>query len=65
MSIKEMGQAVSGRRIELGITKAELSRCSGVGVTSIKNLEAGNANLSIDNLSRLCVSLGLEIEVDV
>lgn len=63
MTIKDMGKAINTRRLELGITKAELSRCSGVSVSSIKTFESGKANLSIDNVSRLCVSLGLELKV--
>lgn len=63
MSIEEMGEVIRLRRIYLRISKAELSRCSGVSVSSIKSFEAGKANPSIINLSRLCMSLGLEIEV--
>jgi transcriptional regulator with XRE-family HTH domain len=57
----EMIQQIRSRRILLGITQGDLSEISGVSVRTIKAIEKGTGNPTIDVLSRLLEAVGLKL----
>lgn len=56
--LKELKQ----RRLLLGITQQDLADFSGVGLRTIRQIEIGKGNPSIETLTKILEVLGLEIE---
>lgn len=61
MAIKEIGKQIQMRRKILQITQADLSEISGVSLRTIKAIEAGGANPTVEILSRVLKPLGLSV----
>lgn len=58
-------QTIKLRRAKLGISQQDLSEFSGVGISTIKDLERGVGNPSIATLQKLLEALGLEVIIQV
>jgi DNA-binding XRE family transcriptional regulator len=59
---REIGERLKKRRIELGLTQAQLAeKIGGMRRTSITNIEAGKQHPPLGVLYDLCRVLGLEI----
>jgi transcriptional regulator with XRE-family HTH domain len=59
---REIGEQLKRRRIDLGLTQAQLAeKIGGVRRTSITNIEAGRQHPPLSVLYDLCYVLGLEI----
>ena len=56
-----LGKQIVNRRKQLKITQADLAEMSGVSLRTVNSIENGNANPSIDVLSRVLEPLGLVI----
>lgn len=54
---------IKNRRCKLKITQADLSEISGVSLRTIKGVEKGDANPTIDIVERLLRPLGLSLAV--
>ena len=54
---------IKDRRILLGITQQDLSDISGVALRTIKQIETGKGNPSINTLTKITEVLGLSIEL--
>ena len=54
---------VKDRRILLGITQQDLSDISGVALRTIKQIETGKGNPSINTLTKIAEVLGMSIEL--
>ena len=60
---KKLAREVRHRRlIELDISQGELAKKSGVGITTIKNLEREKANPTLDTIERLARAFNIQIE---
>jgi|LAHU01.1.fsa_nt_gb y4mF family transcriptional regulator len=59
MPIKKIGKQIQERRKVLQITQADLAEISGVSLRTVKAIEAGDANPTIDILNRVLKPLGL------
>jgi XRE family transcriptional regulator, aerobic/anaerobic benzoate catabolism transcriptional regulator len=57
--LSALGNRVRGLRAELGLTRRELARQSGLSERFVAELEAGRANISVVNLSELARVLGV------
>lgn len=55
------GETIKQRRAILKISQQDLADISGVGVRTIKMIEANEANPSVDILQRIGTVLGLEL----
>ena len=55
----DLAQAVVDRRLSLGLTQADLADLAGVGVSSVRTLEAGRATLSLGAAATILAALGL------
>jgi transcriptional regulator with XRE-family HTH domain len=56
---------IKDRRALLNITQQDLSDISGVSLRTIKAIEKGNGNPSIDTLRKIADALGLELIMKV
>ena len=61
----EISNKIKGRRQLLGITQQDLADISGIGLRTIKQMEAGEANPSLSTLVCVLNVLGLEIEFKI
>jgi transcriptional regulator with XRE-family HTH domain len=57
----DIGKVIKERRALLGISQQDLSDYSGVGISTVKDLERGVGNPSIDTLKKILDVVGLEI----
>lgn len=51
----------SERRLELGLTQQEVADLAGVGVSSVRSLEAGEATVTLTVALRVLDTLGLHL----
>lgn len=61
----EIGKTVSNRRDTLKITQEKLAAISGVSLRTIREVEQGSGNPSMETLDKLFETLGLEIMVQI
>lgn len=59
----ELGATIRARRLELGLSQAELALSVGVRRQWVIGLEAGNANATLEHLLRCLSALGLGMSV--
>lgn len=56
---------IKQRRILLGITQEDLADFSGVGLRTIRQIEAGKGNPSFETLSKILEVVGMEIDFKI
>lgn len=61
----EIGKVIKERRALLGISQQDLSDYSGVGISTVKDLERGKGNPSIETLKKILDVVGLEMVLQV
>ena len=61
----EIGKVIKERRALLGISQQDLSDYSGVGISTVKDLECGKGNPSIETLKKILDVMGLEMVLQV
>ena len=61
----DIGKVIKERRALLGISQQDLSDYSGVGISTVKDLERGVGNPSIDTLMKILNVVGLEMILQV
>ena len=61
----DIGKVIKERRALLGISQQDLSDYSGVGISTVKDLERGVGNPSIETLKKILDVVGLEIILQV
>lgn len=61
----DVGKVIKERRALLGISQQDLSDYSGVGISTVKDLERGVGNPSIDTLKKILDVVGLEMILQV
>jgi transcriptional regulator with XRE-family HTH domain len=54
-----LGARLRDRRLALGLTQDELAKRAGLGIGTVKNLEARTGTCSLDTLLRASLALGL------
>lgn len=62
-AVKHIGQVVSKRRKTLGLTQQQLADYSSLSRKSLHGIEAGTANPTIEQISKVFNVLGLELEI--
>ncbi len=65
MHLEQIIQVIKQRRAELDVTQDVLSELSGVGLRTLKGLEAGKGNPTLDTLLKIADVLGLELRLEV
>ncbi len=61
--LEKLGSLASSRRLALRLTQHELADLSGVGVSSVRALEAGQETLTLAVALRVLEALGLVVAV--
>lgn len=56
---------IKKRRMRLGISQQDLAEFAGVGIATVKDIERGKGNPSLQTLQKLLEVLGLEITLQV
>ena len=62
MYIKEV---MKDQRKKLGISQQDLAEMADVGITTIKQIEAGKGNPSLSTIEKILEGLGMEIKYEV
>jgi HTH-type transcriptional regulator/antitoxin HipB len=62
-SIRDLGAAVRGRRIDLGLTQADLAMRAGVSRKWVYEFEAGKPTAELQLILRVMDALGLALDV--
>jgi transcriptional regulator with XRE-family HTH domain len=63
MKARELGNILRERRKLAKITQRDLAELSGLAVHTLSDVESGKGNPTLEVLSKLCVVLGLEIQL--
>lgn len=58
-------RVIKQRRLVLGITQQDLADFSGIGLRTIRQIEAGKGNPSMETLSKILDVLGLDIDFKI
>ena len=58
-------EVMKSRRKSLSLTQQDLAEMSGIGVSTIKDIERGKGNPSMANVSKILEVLGMEIDFRV
>lgn len=61
--MKEIGQTIKKRRVQLGITQQTLADLAEVGINTIVAIERGKGNPSVATLQKIASVLGLELRL--
>lgn len=64
-TLMDIGKTIKERRALLGISQQDLADYSGVGISTVKDLERGVGNPSIETLRRVLDVVGLEMVLRV
>lgn len=64
-TLMDIGKIIKERRALLGISQQDLSDYSGVSISTVKDLERGVGNPSIETLKKILDVVGLEIILQV
>ncbi len=62
MLLDVIGTRLRERRLELGLTQAEVARNAGVSPRFLVQLEGGKGNISVNRLADVCATLDLQLE---
>ena len=65
MHFEEIISDLKRRRILLGVTQENLAAISGVGLRTVKEIERGKGNPTLQTLCKLADVLGMEIRLEV
>ncbi|TPE43310.1 helix-turn-helix transcriptional regulator [Pontibacter mangrovi] len=62
---QKLSEIIRERRSMLHLTQEDLAALAGVGLRTLKALEVGKGNPSLDTLQRLAEVLGMEVRLEV
>ncbi len=65
MHQKELIRILKDRREALKVTQEYLAELSGVGLRTLKSIETGKGNPTIETLNKLADVLGMELKLEV
>lgn len=59
----DVGRQIADRRHQLNITQQDLADMAEVSIATVKDIERGKGNPSVNTLEKLCTVLGLEMSL--
>lgn len=65
MTLSNLIVPIKERRKILNVTQETLAEISGVGLRTLKQLERGKGNPTLETLQKICDALGLEIKLEI
>lgn len=63
MHISELSQVIKERRKTLGINQRQISELTEIGLRTIKGIESGKTNPTLNTLTTILNVLGLELTI--
>lgn len=58
-------KSITDRRRQLCISQQDLAEMAELGIATIKDIERGKGNPSLNTLKKICNVLGLELHLDI
>ncbi len=65
MHLNNIVETLKKRRIRLQVTQETLALLTGVSLRTIKQLEAGNGNPTLETIQKLANVLGLKLQLEI
>lgn len=65
MTLSKIILQIKERRKVLNVNQETLSEISGVGLRTLKKIESGVANPTLETLTKICDALGLELALEI
>ena len=65
MHQQRLVKTLKERREELKVTQEYLADLAGIGLRTLKEIESGKGNPTVDTLSKLAEVLGMELKLEV
>ncbi|MGE5403013.1 MAG: helix-turn-helix domain-containing protein [Ignavibacteriales bacterium] len=65
MNKEKLGNYIKTRRSFLGISQSDLAEIAGISLRSLKDIETGKGNPTLEQLTKITGPLGLVIKVEV
>jgi transcriptional regulator with XRE-family HTH domain len=65
MHYSDLIAVLKNRREELGVTQEYLAELAGVGVRTLKKIESGKGNPTVETLGKLAEILGMDLQLVV
>jgi len=65
MHLNNIVETLKKRRIRLQVTQETLALLTGVSLRTIKQLEAGKGNPTLETIQKLADVLGLELQLEI
>jgi transcriptional regulator with XRE-family HTH domain len=65
MHRKTIVETLKMRRIKLQVTQETLSLLTGLGLRTIKQMESGKGNPTLETIQKIAEVLGLELRLDI
>ncbi|MGE5438922.1 MAG: helix-turn-helix domain-containing protein [Bacteroidota bacterium] len=65
MNKEELGKYIKARRSILGISQNDLAEIAGISIRSLKDIETGKGNPTLEQLKKILGPLGLHISLEV
>ena len=63
--MNKLGTIIKERRKSLSITQRELAALAGIGINTLTKIERGEANPSLNSITTILNTLGLEIDIRI
>lgn len=61
----EIAAVIKKRRTQLGLSQQDLAEFAEVGIATVKDIERGKGNPSLQTLQKLLRVLGLDISIEI
>ena len=65
MDFQQIASTIKKRREFLGLTQLDLSELSDVALRTVNGLESGKASVTLNNLTSIADTLGMELQLDI
>ncbi len=65
MDLKAIGKAIQSRRKLLKVVQGDLAEIAGISPRTLRDIERGKANPSLETLLKIVTVLGMEIKIEI
>ena len=65
MDLKAIGTAIRSRRKLLNVVQGDLAEIAGISTRTLRDIERGTANPSLETLLKIVTVLGMEIKIEI
>ena len=65
MELEAIGKAIQSRRKLLKVVQGDLAEIAGISPRTLRDIERGTANPSLETLLKIVTVLGMEIKIEI